>query len=98
MHFDRAFLWAGIVVASVVASGQAVRAADPEVPADLIYEKEVEYSNPDGQHLQMNIARPRNAKGPLPAVLCIHGGGFRAGHRDGYNNLIIRLAQRGFVA
>lgn len=98
MHFDRAFLWAGVVVASVVASAVPVRAADPEVPADVVYEKEVEYSNPDDQHLQMNIARPKNAKGPLPAVLCIHGGGFRAGHRDGYNNLIIRLAQRGFVA
>jgi len=98
MLFDRAFLMAGSVVAFVVAFGGPLRAADPEVPADVTYEKEVEYSNPDGQHLQMNISRPKNAKGPLPAVLCIHGGGFRAGHRDGYNNLIVRLAQRGFVA
>jgi acetyl esterase/lipase len=36
--------------------------------------------------------------GPLPVVLCIHGGGFRAGHRDGNNALCLKLAQRGFVA
>jgi acetyl esterase/lipase len=31
-------------------------------------------------------------------VLCIHGGGFRAGSRDSYNGLIIRLAEKGYVA
>jgi acetyl esterase/lipase len=34
----------------------------------------------------------------LPAVVCIHGGGFRAGSRDGYDKLCITLAQHGFVA
>ena len=98
MLLNRAFLVAGGVLALLFAEGRTLRAADPEVPADVIYEKEVEYSNPDGQHLQMNIARPKKAEGTLPAVLFIHAGGFRAGHRDGYNNLIVRLAQRGYVA
>jgi acetyl esterase/lipase len=31
-------------------------------------------------------------------VLCIHGGGFRAGTRDGYDDLCKRLAARGYVA
>jgi len=30
--------------------------------------------------------------------VCIHGGGFRGGTRDGYNALCLKLAQRGFVA
>jgi acetyl esterase/lipase len=29
--------------------------------------------------LQLNLARPKASQGPRPAVLCIHGGGFRAG-------------------
>src|SRR5205807_6120750 len=33
-----------------------------------------------------------------PAVLCIHGGGFRAGNRQGYDGLIMRLAAQGYVA
>lgn len=61
-------------------------------------EANIEYSNPDNQHLQLNMARPAEGNGPFPAVICIHGGGFRAGTRDGYNNLITQLAERGYVA
>ena len=31
-------------------------------------------------------------------MLCIHGGGFRAGSREGNNTLCLKLAQHGFVA
>lgn len=72
--------------------------AELVIPDGVIFRKEIEYANPEGQHLQLNIARPKEASGPRPAVLCIHGGGFRAGHRDGYNGLCLKLAQRGFVA
>jgi acetyl esterase/lipase len=58
----------------------------------------VEFSNPDGQHLKLNIARPKQASGALPAILCIHGGGFRAGTREGYDGLCVKLAQQGYVA
>ncbi len=30
--------------------------------------------------------------------MCIHGGGFRAGKRDSYDALCIKLAERGYVA
>lgn len=76
----------------------AATAADPEVPTDVVFEKGIEYANPDGQHLQLNLARPKAGSGPFPAVICIHGGGFRAGNRDGYNALCLKLAQRGYVA
>ena len=76
----------------------AAAAAELVVPDDVIFERGIEYSNPDGQHLQLNLARPKNATGALPAVLCIHGGGFRAGNRDGNNALCLNLVQRGFVA
>ena len=76
----------------------AASAAELVVPDDVIFERGIEYANPDGQHLQLNLARPKNATGPLPVVLCIHGGGFRAGNRDGHNALCLKLAQRGFVA
>jgi acetyl esterase/lipase len=78
--------------------GAPAEAADPEVPAGVLFDKGIEYANPEGQHLQLNLARPKAAKGPLPAIVCIHGGGFRAGHRDGYNGLCLRLAERGYVA
>ena len=73
-------------------AGLRAQAAD-----EILVENNIEYSNPQGTHLQLNMARPAGA-GPYPAVVCIHGGGFRAGTRDGYNGLIRKLAERGYVA
>jgi len=68
------------------------------IPQSVEWLPGVEYSNPDDQHLQVNLARPKEGAGPFPAVVCIHGGGFRAGHRDAYNGLCLKLAERGYVA
>jgi acetyl esterase/lipase len=62
------------------------------------FEEGLEYSNPDGQHLKLNLARPKMPAANSPAVLCIHGGGFRAGSRDRWNDLCKELAERGYVA
>ena len=67
-------------------------------PAEIVFESGIEYANPDDEHLQLNLARPKDGVGPFPAVLCIHGGGFRAGKREGYDALCKKLAARGYVA
>ena len=82
----------------VVLCAQIAAAAELVVPETVAFERDLEFANPDGQHLQLNLARPKNAAGRRPAVLCIHGGGFRAGSREGNNGLCLKLAQRGFVA
>ncbi|NBV23033.1 MAG: alpha/beta hydrolase [Proteobacteria bacterium] len=76
----------------------SARAAELVIPDNVTFERDIEYANAGGAHVQLNLARPKGVAGPLPAVLCIHGGGFRAGSREGYNKLILTLAQRGFVA
>lgn len=86
-----------IVVACLMAMGQQLVAA-PNVPESVIWEEGIEYTNPDDQHLQLNLARPKTGSGPFPAIICIHGGGFRAGKRDSYDNLCVKLAERGYVA
>ena len=72
--------------------------AQETVPEGVVFEKNIEYSNSDDQHLQLNMARPKEGAGPFPAVICIHGGGFRAGTREGFNGLCLQLAERGYVA
>lgn len=67
-------------------------------PEEIMVENDIEYANPDDQHLKVNMARPAKGTGPFPAVVCIHGGGFRAGDRNGYNDMIRQLAQHGYVA
>lgn len=73
---------------------------DSPAPAaeNIVFETGVEYTNPDDQHLQLNIARPAAMDQLRPAVLCIHGGGFRAGKRERWDDLCKRLAAQGYVA
>lgn len=75
-----------------------ISAADLTVPENIQFDQAIEYANPDDQHLKLNMARPKNAPGLLPAIVCIHGGGFRAGNRDSYNPLLLKLAGKGYVA
>jgi acetyl esterase/lipase len=84
-----------IVVLAVFAPANAQKA--PNVPDTVQFETGIEYTNPDNQHLQLDMARPK-AEGTYPAIICIHGGGFRAGNRTGYDPQIIRLAEKGYVA
>ena len=84
-----------IAFVSVTTSFDLVRA---EEPADILWTTDIEYTNPDGQHLQLNLAQPKSGEGPFPTILCIHGGGFRAGKRESYDALCKKLAARGYVA
>ncbi|MEP6755270.1 MAG: alpha/beta hydrolase [Chthonomonadales bacterium] len=87
-------LFSTILFATVIASLSLPSLAQNKI----IVENDIEFANPDNQHLQLNMARPADATSASPAIICIHGGGFRAGTRDGYNGLIKQLAEQGFVA
>jgi acetyl esterase/lipase len=66
--------------------------------AQTITEQNVEYSAIGGSQT-MDIVRPKDpSSSPRPAVLLVHGGGFRAGSKAGYIPLAIKLAERGYVA
>jgi acetyl esterase/lipase len=86
------------VLVLALALAAQVHAADLAVPESVIFERDLEFAKPADQSLQLNLARPREGAGPFPMVLCIHGGGFRAGSREEYNRLCVTLAQRGFIA
>lgn len=75
-----------------------LHAAGPAVPDDVTFIRDIEFSNVANQHLQVNLAQPKQGSGPFPAIVCIHGGGFRAGKREGYDKLCMTFAQHGYVA
>ncbi len=89
--------FAAAIVACLFAVS-AARSQKPKVPDTVTFEPDIEYTNPDNQHLQLDMARPKTGDGPFPAIICIHGGGFRAGNRQGYDGLCVKLAERGYVA
>src|SRR5438128_11724420 len=88
----------GSLACVLLLAAAGLQGAELAVPDEVQFEQGIEYTNPDNQHLQLNLARPKKGDGPFPAVVCIHGGGFRAGKREGYDGLCIRLAQHGYVA
>jgi acetyl esterase/lipase len=63
--------------------------------AGAAYAQTVAYANADPQQV-MDIVRPKEP-GKHPAILAIHGGGFRAGSRKGYEKTCATLAEHGYV-
>ena len=97
----RTRLGAGVLIAlALTASAARAQKAPPKpnVPDSVAYEPDVEYAAPGGERLLLDLARPKDGDGPFPGVVCIHGGGFRAGNRHGYDGLCVRLAEQGYVA
>lgn len=74
--------------------GRAVLSLD-RLPPDLELIRDVEFRRIDGRALRLNILRPRRMpERPVPAIIYIHGGGWRAGSKDGPQN--IPLARAGY--
>lgn len=73
------------------------RGAD-ETADTYVYDEDVEYGSGDGEKLHLDLAYPTKGEGPFPAVVCIHGGGWRGGDRSMFRPLVKQLADRGYVA
>jgi pectinesterase len=58
----------------------------------------VPYARYGQQTLEMDIYRPRESWGQLPALVCIHGGGWAKGNRANHAKVAQALAARGYVA
>jgi pectinesterase len=56
------------------------------------------YARYGARVLEMDIYRPKIARGALPAVVCIHGGGWAKGNRTSHGKIAQALANRGYVA
>lgn len=87
-------------IAMLACKGWCARANDLAVQ----FETDVQYGTGGGEPLLLNLARPqlddaaRQAAGPLPAAVCIHGGGWQGGNRSHFDDLVRQLAARGYVA
>ena len=60
--------------------------------------QEVTYTRYGDRTLEMDIYRPKDEWGALPAVVCIHGGGWAKGDRTSHAKIAQALAARGYVA
>jgi acetyl esterase/lipase len=66
-------------------------------PADVDVVRDVEYGTGGGRALKLHLVRPKSPpKDPMPVVVYVHGGAWRAGSRDAGIGPLSRLAQRGY--
>ena len=70
----------------------------PELTASLEAHPGLVYARYGDRELQLDLWRPKAAAQALPAVICIHGGGWFKGERGSMANLAQALAARGYVA
>ena len=72
-----------------------------EIPAEVIdrlhSKLDVTFARYGDRTLEMDIYRPKDDWRSLPAIVCIHGGGWRKGERMNFRNVAQALAARGFV-
>ncbi|MDB4671506.1 sulfatase-like hydrolase/transferase [Pirellulaceae bacterium] len=69
-----------------------------ETLASLASKLGVTYARYGNRTLEMDVFRPQKIWGELPAVVCIHGGGWANGHRGNHTKVAQALAVRGYVA
>lgn len=60
-------------------------------------ENDLVYGKAGKTELKLDLAMPKDGEGPFPALVCIHGGGWREGDRKGMKDTIAALAGRGYV-
>ncbi|MCZ6793962.1 MAG: alpha/beta hydrolase [Planctomycetota bacterium] len=72
--------------------------AAPVSGGDVELKRELVYAERGGEELQLDLALPATPGKMRPAVVCIHGGGWRAGRREVYDGVIRALAEQGYVA
>ena len=84
-----------IALLGLVLSAFPARGADE---TEVASENDLVYTKAGSTELRLNLARPAEGEGPFPAVVVIHGGGWRGGSKDGMRGVLNELARRGYVA
>ena len=73
-------------------------AALAQAPPNVSVEKDVTYGRADGVDLKLDMAKPAGSTGPVPAIVCIHGGAWMSGSKSAYEPIIRQFADAGYVA
>jgi len=98
MQGTRRLAWAALAaVAGVLAHAEALR---PEVPDGVRVYNDVVYRHVGSRRPRLDVYVPTRGEVPRsgrPAILAIHGGGWRGGTKNGYGRGVAKLAQHGYV-
>jgi acetyl esterase/lipase len=92
---SRSILGTVVVVLSLcVVSKPACGADEPKVTI----EQDIVYAKAGTTELKLDLMRPAEGEGLLPAILVIHGGAWRAGNKADVRPIMPEFVRRGYVA
>ncbi len=75
-----------------------IRLVKDSLPPLVKADKDITYTNVNGVTVKLDVFYPKKTKAKsLPAILIIHGGGWRSGNRTQHYPLAQRLAEKGYV-
>lgn len=90
--------WAGLTAAMTLCVAIVLARQESKPPDSIVFEEGVAYKTVDGETLRMDFARPKEGDGPFPAIIFIHGGGWRGGDRSMFRDALFSVAQQGCAA
>lgn len=90
-----------LLLPTILLSQQPAKPAPTKLASELVASLDLHpgltYCAYGERTLQLDLYRPKSVIQALPAILCIHGGGWFKGERGNMTNLAQALAARGFV-
>lgn len=84
------------IVCAMFRHSDEKRDAGCTTPADVRRFDDIAYG-PDPRWNLLDVYRPRDARGKLPVIVSVHGGGWVYGDKDRYQFYCMSLAQQGFA-
>ena len=75
-----------------------ISVANRQVPDNVKEIKNITYVHYDKRALQLDLYLPKNLSKKRPAIVLVHGGGWRAGYRTNFTAFAIAMAQQGYAA
>ncbi|MHC4610122.1 MAG: alpha/beta fold hydrolase [Planctomycetota bacterium] len=100
----RRHTWVTLALVGLGVAAPAALAAPPSSPArhrpppNVRHETNIVYRVVGDTQLELDLAMPKDAVEPLPAIVCFHGGLWRRGSRTMCTQMTFFLAQEGYVA
>jgi acetyl esterase/lipase len=98
MNVTRSTAGAALLAATTLfltAQAQPKQRAEPAIPAHLAVEQDVVYTTAGDYPLKLDISWRKDLSAPVPAIVQIHGGGWRNGRKS--LAAAVRYASEGFV-
>jgi acetyl esterase/lipase len=87
-----------LLIAAFVSSESLGQTSTAPKGKKFTLETDLVYRKIDDKPVKLDLAYPKEGKGPFPVVVCVHGGAWRLGSKKEMRDWIEFFAENGFVA